>query len=43
VFDFLKPIPAPYLGLFSGLQLLCLAGLLYYARDIPRLGRAVLT
>jgi prolipoprotein diacylglyceryltransferase len=42
-FDFLKPMPISYLGLFSGLQLLCLAGLLYYARDMPRLGRAVLT
>lgn len=39
--DFLKPMPVAYLGLFSGLQLLCLAGLLYYARDIPRLGRAL--
>lgn len=40
-FDFLKPMPAVYLGAFSGLQLLCVAGLLYYARDIPRLGRAL--
>jgi prolipoprotein diacylglyceryltransferase len=39
--DFLKPMPMAYFGLFSGLQLLCLAGLLYYARDIPRLGRAL--
>lgn len=39
--DFLKPMPTAYLGLLSGLQLLCLAGLLYYARDIPRLGRAL--
>lgn len=39
--DFLKPMPVAYFGLFSGLQLLCLAGLLYYARDIPRLGRAL--
>lgn len=39
--DFLKPMPTAYLGVFSGLQLLCLAGLLYYARDIPRLGRAL--
>ena len=43
VFDFLKPVPVPYLGLFSGLQLLCVAGLLYYARDMPRLGRALRT
>lgn len=40
--DFLKPMPTAYLGLLSGLQLLCVAGLLYYARDIPRLGRAML-
>lgn len=40
--DFLKPIPTAYLGVVSGLQLLCVAGLLYYARDMPRLGRAVL-
>lgn len=40
--DFFKPMPASYLGL-SGLQLLCVAGLLYYARDIPRLGRALKT
>jgi prolipoprotein diacylglyceryltransferase len=39
--DFLKPMPTVYLGVFSGLQLLCVAGLLYYARDIPRLGRAL--
>ena len=43
VLDFLKPMPMPYFGLFSGLQLLCLAGLLYYARDMPRLGRALRT
>lgn len=41
LFDFLKPMPTAYLSLLSGLQLLCLAGLLYYARDIPRLGRAL--
>ena len=41
--DFIKPMPMPYFGLFSGLQLLCLAGLLYYARDMPRLGRALQT
>jgi phosphatidylglycerol---prolipoprotein diacylglyceryl transferase len=38
--DFFKPMPTAYLGLLSGLQLLCLGGLLYYARDIPRLTRA---
>lgn len=41
--DFFKPMPLAYLGVFSGLQLLCLGGLLYYARDMPRLGRAVTT
>ena len=41
--DFFKPMPLAYFGVFSGLQLLCLAGLLYYARDIPRLGRALRT
>jgi prolipoprotein diacylglyceryltransferase len=40
--DLLKPMPTAYFGVLSGLQLLCVAGLLYYARDIPRLGRAVL-
>jgi prolipoprotein diacylglyceryltransferase len=37
--DFIKPIPFIYLGLFSGIQLLCAAGLLYYYRDIPRIAR----
>ncbi|WP_242107629.1 prolipoprotein diacylglyceryl transferase [Luteimonas aquatica] len=35
--EWIRPIPLHYLGLFSGLQLLCLAGLLYYLRDIPRI------
>jgi prolipoprotein diacylglyceryltransferase len=35
--EWIRPIPMWYLGLFSGLQLLCIAGLLYYHRDIPRL------
>ncbi|HEV8695553.1 MAG TPA: prolipoprotein diacylglyceryl transferase family protein [Lysobacter sp.] len=39
--DFLKPMPTAYLSVFSGLQLLCVAGLLYYARDIPRLVRVL--
>jgi hypothetical protein len=30
-----------YLGALSGLQLLCIAGLLYHARDIPRLTQAL--
>ena len=41
VVDFIKPVPFYYLGIFSGIQLLCLAGLLYYHRDIPRLARIV--
>jgi len=35
--DFIKPVPYMYLGLLSGIQLLCLAGLLYYRRDILRI------
>ncbi len=40
--EVIRPIPVYYLGLLSGLQLLCVAGLLYYARDIPRLTRELL-
>jgi prolipoprotein diacylglyceryltransferase len=39
--EWIRPIPLWYLGLFSGLQLLCIAGLLYYCRDIPRLARSL--
>ncbi|WP_266168225.1 prolipoprotein diacylglyceryl transferase [Dyella subtropica] len=39
----IKPLPYPYLGHISGLQLLCAAGLLYYHRAIPRIARALLT
>jgi prolipoprotein diacylglyceryltransferase len=39
VVDFIKPVPFYYLGILSGIQLLCLAGLLYYHREIPRLAR----
>ena len=39
--DFIKPVPQVYLGAFSGIQLLCLAGLLYYHRTIPRIARIV--
>ena len=35
--DFIKPMPYVYLGFLSGIQLLCLAGLLYYRRDIVRI------
>jgi prolipoprotein diacylglyceryltransferase len=41
VVDFIKPMPMIYLGTLSGIQLLCLAGLLYYHRDIPRIARIV--
>ncbi len=37
--EYLKPMPMVYFGLFSGLQLLCLAGLGYYRRDIARIAR----
>ena len=39
--DFIKPMPMVYLGALSGIQLLCVAGLLYYHRDIPRIARIV--
>jgi prolipoprotein diacylglyceryltransferase len=39
VIDFIKPMPTAYFGVFSGIQLLCLAGLAYYHRDISRFGR----
>jgi len=34
--DAIKPESRPYLGV-SGIQLACIVGLLYYARDLPRL------
>ena len=39
--DFLKPMPTAYFGVLSGIQLLCLAGLIYYHRDILRVARTV--
>jgi prolipoprotein diacylglyceryltransferase len=39
--DAIKPVPYAYFGLLSGIQLLCIAGLCYYWRDVPRLGRAL--
>jgi prolipoprotein diacylglyceryltransferase len=39
--DAIKPMPYVYFGIFSGIQLLCIAGLCYYWRDLPRLGRVV--
>jgi phosphatidylglycerol:prolipoprotein diacylglycerol transferase len=40
--DFIKPMPYVYLGIFSGIQLLCLAGLIYYRRDLPHIARNLL-
>jgi prolipoprotein diacylglyceryltransferase len=37
--DFIKPMPYMYFAFVSGIQLLCVAGLLYYRRDIPRIAR----
>jgi prolipoprotein diacylglyceryltransferase len=39
--DAIKPVPYAYFGALSGIQLLCLCGLCYYCRDLPRLGRAL--
>ena len=39
--DAIKPVPHAYAGFLSGIQLLCIAGLCYYCRDLPRLGKAV--
>ena len=39
--DFIKPMPYFYFGIFSGIQLLCLAGLVYYRNDILRLARTL--
>lgn len=41
--EFIKPLFYTYLGFVSGLQLLCVAGLFYYHRDIPRIARALFT
>lgn len=32
----IKPMPFAYLGLISGIQVLCILGLLYYGRDLLR-------
>lgn len=37
--DMIKPVPFPYFLGLSGLQWLCVAGLAYYARQLPRLIR----
>jgi len=39
--DLIKPMPMPYFGFLSGIQLLCIAGLAYYRRDIVRFAGAI--
>lgn len=41
--EFIKPVFYTYPGGLSGLQWLCVAGLVYYRRDIPRILRALFT
>jgi prolipoprotein diacylglyceryltransferase len=38
----IRPVPLHYFGALSGLQLLCVAGLLYYHRDIPRIAKELM-
>lgn len=40
--EFIKPVFYIYPGHLSGLQWLCVAGLLYYYRDIPRIANVLL-
>lgn len=40
--DAIKPIPMPYLFGFSGIQWLCIGGLVFYAKHWPRLINALL-
>ena len=37
--DAIKPMPYAYFTVLSGIQLLCIGGLCYYWRDVPRLVR----
>lgn len=39
--EFLKPVPYAWIGGLSGIQLLCLGGLAYYASHLPRLLRGL--
>lgn len=39
--DAIKPVPYAYVFGLSGIQLLCVAGLAYYARHLPRLTRGL--
>ena len=41
VVDAIKPVPYAYFGFLSGIQLLCIGGLCYYWRDLPRLVRTL--
>lgn len=41
VIDAIKPMPYAYFGRLSGIQLLCLAGLCYYWRDLLRFGKTL--
>lgn len=41
VIDFIKPAPFQYPGGLSGIQITCLAGLVYYANDARRIGTAL--
>ncbi len=40
--DSIKPIPWLYLEYFSGIQLACIAGLIYYARHGIRIGKSLI-
>jgi prolipoprotein diacylglyceryltransferase len=40
--EFIRPMPMQYFGFLSGLQLLCIAGLLDYHRDIGRIAKGLL-
>ncbi len=41
--EFIKPVFYVYPGGLSGLQWLCVAGLIYYLRDIPRILRTLIS
>jgi len=41
IIELIKPIPFAYFDALSGIQLLCLAGLLYYRRDAARIARVL--
>jgi len=41
VVDYIKPSPYLYFGILSGIQLACIAGLVYYAKDGIRIGKSL--